>query len=178
MRLPQHCIAFIRAQRASLVTEMPKLEEHQLEAQRAAGLREPKMNVCYVLRLGADPETGAHKYYVGSSCNFMNRLHNHVMGNYRSSAWVKRWKYEELVETRHCHDRLSALTTEVGLTVQHKARYGWDNVRGGQDTNSGSSRRSQPAYWEPPEEGLERQEGLERARRDRSRSPARGSAGD
>ena len=147
------------------------LEEHQLEAQRAAGLREPKMNVCYVLRLGAD-EQGVHKYYVGSSCNWMNRLHNHIMGNDRSSAWVKRWKYEELVETRHCHDRLSALTTEVGLTVQYKARYGWDNVRGAQDTNSGSSRRSQPQYWEPPDEGLER------AGRDRSRSPARGSAGD
>ena len=150
---------------------MPQLEEHQLEAQRAAGLREPKMNVCYVLRLGAD-EQGAHKYYVGSSCNWMNRLHNHIMANDRSSAWVKKWRYEELVETRHCHDRLSALTTEVGLTVQYKARYGWDNVRDGQDTNSGSSRRSQPQYWEPPDEGLER------ARRDRSRSPARGSTGD
>ena len=54
---------------------MSQLEEHQLEAQRAAGLREPKMNVCYVLRLGAD-EQGAHKYDVGSSCNWMNRLHN------------------------------------------------------------------------------------------------------
>ena len=150
---------------------MPQLEEHQLEAQRAAGLREPKMNVCYVLRLGAD-EQGVHKYYVGSSCNWLNRLHNHIMGNDRSSAWVKRWKYEELVETRHCHDRLSALTTEVGLTVQYKARSGWGKVRGAQDTNSGSSRRSHPAYWEPPEEGLEIE------RRDRSRSPARRSAGD
>ena len=146
------------------------MQEHQLEAQRAAGLREPKMHVCYVLRLGAD-ENGAHKYYVGSSCNFMNRLHNHIMGNDSSAAWVKRWKYEELVETRHCHDRLSALTTEVGLTVQYKTWYGWDNVRGAQDVNSGSSRRSQPPYWEPPEEGLRT------ARRDRSRSPAR-SSGD
>ena len=89
-----------------------------MEAQRAAGLREPKMHVAYVLRLGAD-ENGAHKYYVGSSCNFMSRLHNHIMGNDRSAAWVRRWRYEELVETRHCHDRLSALTTEVGLTVQY-----------------------------------------------------------
>ena len=149
---------------------MPPLQEHQLEAQRAAGLREPKMHVCYVLRLGAD-ETGAHKYYVGSSCNFMNRLHSHIMGNDRSAAWVRKWKYEELVETRHCHDRLTALTTEVGLTVHYKALYAWDNVRGAQDTNSQSSRRSQPSYWEPPDEGLE-------ARRARSRSPARPDAGD
>ena len=146
------------------------MQEHQLEAQRAAGLREPKMHVCYVLRLGAD-ENGVHKYYVGSTCNFMNRLHNHIMGNDSSAAWVKRWKYEELIETRHCHDRLSALTTEVGLTVQYKARYGWDNVRGAQDVNSNSSRHAQPRYWEPPDEGLAA------ARRDRSRSPAR-SSGD
>ena len=146
------------------------MQEHQLEAQRAAGLREPKMHVCYVLLLGAD-EQGVHKYYVGSTCNWMNRLHNHIMANASSSAWVKRWKYEELIETRHCHDRLSALTTEVGLTVQYKARYGWDNVRGAQDVNSNSSRHAQPRYWEPPDEGLAA------ARRDRSRSPAR-SSGD
>ena len=142
--------------------------EHLTEAKRAAGICEPKMHVCYVLLLKPD-EHGTHKFYVGSSCNFMNRLHNHVMGNDRSSAWVKRWGFQELVETRHCHDRLSALTTEVGLTVQYKARFGWDNVRGGQDVNAGSSRRAQPAYWEPPAEGLER-------RRDRSRSPARASS--
>ena len=50
-------------------------QEHQREAQRAAGIREPKMHVCYVLRLGAG-EDGASRYYVGSSCNFMSRLHN------------------------------------------------------------------------------------------------------
>ena len=121
------------------------MQEHQLEAQRAAGLREPKMHVCYVLLLGAD-EQGVHKYYVGSTCNWMNRLHNHIMENANSAKWVQRWKYEELIETRHCHDRLSALTTEVGLTVQYKARFGWDNVRGAQDVNSNSSRHAQPRY--------------------------------
>ena len=146
-------------------------QEHQREAQRAAGIREPKMHVCYVLRLGAD-EQGVHKYYVGSSCNWMQRIHNHVMGNELSSAWVRRWKYEELVETRHCHDRLSALTTEVGLTVQYKARYGWRNVRGAQDTRADDGAQGRPAYWEPPEEGLQR------ARRSRSRSPGRPDAGD
>ena len=54
----------------------------------------------------------------------MNRLHNHIMGNERSAAWVRRWKYEELVETRPFHERPSALTTAVGLTVEYKARYG------------------------------------------------------
>ena len=83
-------------------------QEHQIEAQRAAGIREPKMHVCYVLRLGAD-EDGHGKYYIGSSQNFLNRMHNHIMGNERSAAWVRRWKFEELVETRHCHDRLRAL---------------------------------------------------------------------
>ena len=140
-------------------------QEHQREAQRAAGLREPKMHVVYCLRLGAD-EHGVTKYYVGSSCNFMNRLHNHIMGNERSAAWVRRWKYEELIETRHCQDRLSALTTEVGLTVEYKALYGWRNVRGGQDVRSDDGHQGRPAYWEPPEEGLERA-------RARSRSPAR-----
>ncbi len=144
-------------------------QEHQLEAQRAAGIREPKMHVCYVLLLGAD-EQGVHKYYVGSTCNWMGRLHDHVLGNEDSSKWVKRWKYEELVESRHCHDRLSALTTEVGLTVQYKARYGWRNVRGGQDTRADDGAQGRPGYWEPPEEGLER------ARRSRSRSPARPDA--
>ena len=108
------------------------MQEHQLEAQRAAGIREPKMHVCYVLRLGAG-EDGASRYYVGSSCNFLNRLHNHIMGNDRSAAWVRRWGFEELVETRHCQDRLSALTTEVGLTAVYKARYGWRFCRGAQD---------------------------------------------
>ena len=145
-------------------------QEHQREAQRAAGIREPKMHVVYVLRLGAD-ENGVSKYYVGSSCNFMNRLHNHIMGNESSSAWVRRWKYEELIETRHCQDRLTALTTEVGLTVQYKANFGWRNVRGGQDTRGGRRRARRPAYWEPPEEGLER------ARRSRSRSRWRASRG-
>ena len=143
--------------------------DHLTEARRAAGIAEPKMHVCYVLLLKPD-EHGVHKYYVGSTCGWMNRLHDHVMGNDRSSAWVRRWGFQELVETRHCHDRLSALTTEVGLCTVYKARSGWDNVRGGQDVNSQSSRAAQPAYWSPPEEGLER------GRRDRSRSPARGSA--
>ena len=124
-----------------------------------------------MLRLGAD-ERGVHKYYVGSSCNWMQRIHNHVMGNELSSAWVRRWKYEELVETRHCHDRLSALTTEVGLTIQYKAKFWWRNVRGAQDTRADDGAQGRPAYWAPPEEGLER------ARRSRSRSPARPDAGD
>ena len=145
------------------------MQEHQLEAQRAAGIREPKMHVAYVLLLGAD-ENGVHKYYVGSTCNWMQRIHNHIMGNESSSAWVRRWKYEELVETRHCHDRLSALTTEVGLTIQYKARYGWRNGRGAQDVRSDDGAQGRPAYWEPPEEGLER------ARRNRSRSPPRPDA--
>ena len=147
------------------------MQEHQREAQRAAGILEPKMHVVYCLRLGAD-EHGVSKYYVGSSCNFMNRLHNHIMGNDRSAAWVRRWKYEELIETRHCQDRLSALTTEVGLTVQYKALYGWRSVRGEQDVRSDDGHQGRPAYWEPPEEGLER------ARRSRSRSPGRPDAGD
>ena len=145
-------------------------QEHQREAQRAAGIREPKMHVAYVLRLGAD-ENGISKYYIGSSCNFMNRLHNHILGNERSAAWVRKWGYQELVETRHCHDRLSALTTEVGLTTQYKCTKGWDNVRGAQDVNAGCSRGAQPRYWEPPEQGLERT-------RARSRSPARPDAGE
>ena len=130
------------------------MQEHQREAQRAAGILEPKMHVVYVLRLGAD-EHGVSKYYVGSSCNFMQRLHSHIMGNDRSAAWVRRWKYEELIETRHCQDRLSALTTEVGLTVQYKALYGWRNVRGGQDTRADDGAQGRPVYWEPPKEGLE-----------------------
>ena len=145
-------------------------QEHQREAQRAAGIREPKMHVVYVLRLGADQD-GVSKYYVGSSCNFMARLHNHILGNESSSAWVRRWKYEELVETRHCQDRLSALTTEVGLTVQYKCMHGWSNVRGAQDCRADDGAQGRPAYWEPPPEGLER------ARRDRSRSPAGPSGG-
>ena len=147
------------------------MQEHQLEAQRAAGIREPKMHVVYCLRLGAD-EHGVSKYYVGSSCNFMNRLHNHIVCNERSSAWVRRWKYEELIETRHCQDRLSALTTEVGLTVHYKALYGWHRVRGAQDTRADDGAQGRPAYWEPPEEGLER------ARRERSRSPAQPDRSD
>ena len=141
-------------------------QEHQHEAQRTAGILEPKMHVVYALRLGAG-EDGASRYYVGSSCNFMNRLHNHIMGNERSSAWVRRFKYEELIETRHCQDRLSALTTEVGLTVQYKAMHGWRNCRGAQDCRADDGAQGRPAYWEPPEEGLDR------ARRSRSRSPAR-----
>ena len=147
------------------------MQEHQLEAQRAAGLREPKMNVCYVIRCGAD-ENGVHKYYVGSSCNFMSRLHDHILGNERSSAWVRRWRYEELVETRHCHDRLRALTTEVGLTVHYNALHGFRIVRGAQDCRADDAAQGRPAYWEPPEEGLER------ARRSRSRSPARPDGGE
>ena len=84
--------------------------EHLLEAQRAAGIREPKMHLCYVLLLGAD-ENWVHKYYVGYTSNWMRRLHDHINCNESSSSWVRRWKYEELIETRHCHDRLSALTT-------------------------------------------------------------------
>ena len=35
--------------------------EHLLEAQKAAGIRDPKMHVDYVLLLGADEE-GVHEY--------------------------------------------------------------------------------------------------------------------
>ena len=143
--------------------------DHLTEAKRAAGLASPRMHVCYVLRLGAG-EDGASRYYIGSSQNFLNRIHNHIMGNDRSAAWVRRWKFEELVETRHCHDRLSALTTEVGLTAVYKARYGWRMVRGSQDTRADDGAQGRPAYWEPPEEGLERARA-----RSRSRSPARDS---
>ena len=146
-------------------------QEHQREAQRAAGILEPKMHVVYVLRLGAD-EHGANKYYAGSSCNFMNRLHNHIMGNERSAAWVRRWKYEELIETHHCQDRLTARTTEAGLAAQYKALYGWRNVCGAQDVRAEDGAQGRPAYWEPPEEGLERD------RRSRSRSPGRPDAVD
>ncbi len=85
------------------------------------------------------------------------------MGNDRSAACVRKYGFQELVETRACFDERSATTTEVGLTVAYKARFGWDNVRGSCDVNVNSSRYAQPAYWEAPAEGLER---------DRSRSPA------
>ena len=126
---------------------------HFSELKRIAGISEPKAYVCYVLLLKPD-EHGVPKYYIGSSCNFMQRLHNHRMSNELAAAWVKKWGFQELVEARYCHDRLCALSIEVGLTVAYKARYGWDNVRGAQDCNSNSSRRAIPSYWEPPEEGI------------------------
>ena len=92
----------------------------------------------------------------------MNRLHNHIQGNDLSAAWVRRCGFEELVETRACFDERGATTTEVGLTVQYKMRFGWDHVRGGCDINVNSSRAAQPGYWEAPEDGL---------LRNRSRSP-------
>ena len=61
-------------------------QEHQLEAQRAAGIREPKTHVAYVLLLGCD-ENGVHKYYVGSTENWMRRRHDHIQGNDRSARW-------------------------------------------------------------------------------------------
>ena len=142
-------------------------QEHQVEAQRAAGIREPKMHAAYVLLLGCD-ENGVHKYYVGSTENWMRRLHDHIQGNESSARWVRKWKFVELIETRHCHDRLSALITEVGLTVVYKAKHGWGNARGGQDVTGESSKKYQPAYWE----------GLERSRRNRSRSPPRPDSRD
>ena len=126
---------------------------HLLEARRAAGISRPEMHVVYVVRLKPD-EQGVAKWYVGHTRCLMERLHNHIMANERSAAWVRRWGYEKLVETRHCEGHASGITTEVGLTVEYKAMYGWDNVRGGQDVNAGSSIGSQPSYWEPPEEGL------------------------
>ena len=129
------------------------LDAHLLEARRAAGISRPEMHVVYVLRLKPD-EQGVAKWYVGHTRCLMERLHNHIMGNERSAAWVRRWGYEQLVETRYCEGHASGITTEVGLTIEYKAMYGWDNVRGGQDVNAGSSISAQPSYWEPPEEGL------------------------
>ena len=129
------------------------LENHLVEARRAAGIQRPEMHVVYVIRLLPDSD-GIVKYYVGQTRCLMERIHNHIMGNERSAAWVRRWGYDELVETRHCEGHASAITTEVGLTIQYKAHYGWDHVRGGQDVNSGSSLHAMPNYWEPPGEGL------------------------
>ena len=139
------------------------LESHLLEARRAAGISRPEMHVVYVLRLKPDA-LGVAKWYIGHTRCLMERLHNHIMSNERSAAWVRRWGYEKLVETRHCEGHASGITTEVGLTVEYKAMYGWDNVCGGQDVNAGSSISAQPSYWEPPEEGLV-------AHRARSNSP-------
>ena len=138
------------------------LDPHLVEARRAAGLHNPVMHVVYVIRLRPD-EDGVAKWYVGETHRLMERLHNHIMGNARSALWVRRWGYDARVKTRYCESHASAVTTEVGLTVQYKAMYGWDNVRGGQDVNSNSSLRSQPSYWEPPPEGLVRARDVEKA---------------
>ena len=139
------------------------MESHLLEARRAAGISRPEMHVVYVLRLKPD-EQGVAKWYVGHTRCLMERLHNHIMGNERSASWVRRWGYEKLVETRYCEGHVSGITTEVGLTVEYKAMYGWDNVRGGQNNNTNSSISAQPSYWEPPADGLV-------AHRARSNSP-------
>ena len=139
------------------------IESHLLEARRAAGISRPEMHVVYVLRLKPDA-LGVAKWYIGHTRCLMERLHNHIMGNERSAAWVRRWGYEKLVETRYCEGHVSGITTEVGLTVEYKAMYGWDNVRGGQDINANSSISAQPSYWEPPADGLV-------AHRARSNSP-------
>ena len=47
----------------------------------------------YAIRLGADREDS--KYYVKATHSLMSRIHNHAMGNERSSAWVRRWGYDE-----------------------------------------------------------------------------------
>ena len=143
------------------------MESHLLEARRAAGISRPEMHVVYVLRLKPD-EQGVAKWYVGHTRCLMERLHNHIMGNERSASWVRRWGYDKLVETRYCEGHVSGITTEVGLTVEYKAMYGWDNVRGGQDINTNSSISAQPSYWEPPADGLV-------AHRARSNSPGESS---
>ena len=71
------------------------MDEHLLEARRAAGISEPKMHVVYVILLKPDA-AGKCKWYVGKTCNLMNRLHDHMVGNSRSAAWVRRWGFEEL----------------------------------------------------------------------------------
>ena len=130
--------------------------DHFALARRAAGIEQPSMWCVYVIRLNPD-EQGNQKYYVGSTSSLMSRIHNHAMGNERSSAWVKRWGYDSLVETRYCVNRESALTTEVALTVEWKVKMGWRHVRGAQDCRSDDGTNGQPAYWEAPERGTQRE---------------------
>ncbi len=66
------------------------MDQHLLEARRAASISEPEMHVVYVVLLKPDA-AGKCKWYVCKTYNLMNRLHIHIMGNARSAAWVRRW---------------------------------------------------------------------------------------
>ena len=144
--------------------------DHCARSRRAAGIEEPRMWCVYAIRLGADRE-GNSKYYVGATHSLMSRIHNHAMGNERSSAWVRRWGYSSLCETRYCVDEASALFCEVALCTEYKVKYGWTHVRGGQDCRSDDGAQGRPRYWEAPDQGTERT-------RVRSRSPPRPESGE
>ena len=140
----------------SLNGDSPK--DRFLQQRRAAGIDPDPMYWVYVLELGADKE-GVPKYYVGHTSNLQRRIHDHCTQN--SVAWVRRWGFVSVVQVIRTTEE-NALGLEIAKTTEWKAKWGWQNVRGGVDNNPRES--PLPAYWSAPPRGLEEH-------RARSRSP-------
>ncbi len=75
--------------------------------------------IIYILQL----EKG--KYYVGSTINLLERLHQHKGGI--GSSWTSKYRLVELEEIYYHKDRFD----EDAYTKRYMERYGIDNVRGG-----------------------------------------------
>lgn len=79
------------------------------------------MLTVYVLRLERE------KYYVGKTRNLQNRLDDHFVGAEFGSAWTRKYKPIDVVETIEDADDFD----EDKYTLKYMSKYGIDNVRGG-----------------------------------------------
>ena len=126
---------------------------------RATGVRacrrdEDPMWCCYVIESNPDAD-GAPHFYVGyTESGIMRHLHDHMVGNTRSCAWVRRWGVLRLVEVVRVGRPEDANLHEAGLVSQYKVNYGWLSTRGGCDNNPGNSSCAIPSFWETPADGL------------------------
>jgi hypothetical protein len=74
------------------------------------------------------------KYYIGRAHDVLWRYRTHVDG--KGSQWTSKYRPLALIETKRISDSLKDKPdlAESKLTIEYMARYGWENVRGGDFT--------------------------------------------
>lgn len=105
------------------------LAAEQLRQRERAQLSRPQAEwMLYALKL----EHG--KYYIGRAYDVLWRYRSHVEG--AGAQWTSSHRPIDLIETKRIEASLRDKPdlAESKLTIEYMARYGWQNVRGGDFT--------------------------------------------
>ncbi|NRR30181.1 GIY-YIG nuclease family protein [Oxalobacteraceae bacterium] len=110
-------------------TEAMLESERAKQRERVLMVRPQQDWLLYALKL----EQG--KYYIGRTHDVLWRYKTHAEG--KGSQWTSKHRPLALIETKRIEDSLRDKPdlAESKLTIEYMARYGWENVRGGDFTS-------------------------------------------